>query len=99
MSRSIWLLIFSLLRHCTASGSLHVTQQVVGNASSHLIGAGIEDVNHELYGGLYSQMIFGETFSEPPGADGVSGSAMPTWTGLGDGKYNLTTDTYNPNRN
>ncbi len=29
-------------------------------------GACIEDVNHEIYGGLYSQMIFGESFQEPP---------------------------------
>lgn len=25
---------------------------------------GIEDVNHELYGGLYSQMLVGESFEE-----------------------------------
>jgi hypothetical protein len=31
-----------------------------------LTGACIEDVNHEIYGGLYSQMIFGESFQEPP---------------------------------
>lgn len=34
--------------------------------SRHLTGACIEDVNHEIYGGLYSQMIFGESFQEPP---------------------------------
>lgn len=33
-----------------------------------LTGACIEDVNHEIYGGLYSQMIFGESFQEPPPA-------------------------------
>lgn len=31
-----------------------------------LTGACIEDVNHEIYGGLSSQMIFGESFQEPP---------------------------------
>ena len=31
-----------------------------------LTGACIEDVNHEIYGGIYSQMIFGESFQEPP---------------------------------
>src|SRR5262245_50740358 len=31
-----------------------------------LTGACIEDVNHEIYGGLYSQMVFGESFQEPP---------------------------------
>jgi len=31
-----------------------------------LTGACIEDVNHEIYGGIYSQMIFGESFQEAP---------------------------------
>lgn len=33
--------------------------------SLYLTGACIEDVNHEIYGGLYSQMLFGESFQEP----------------------------------
>lgn len=33
--------------------------------SPYLKGACIEDVNHEIYGGLYSQMLFGESFQEP----------------------------------
>src|SRR5437667_10402368 len=33
--------------------------------SRFLTGSCIEDVNHEIYGGLYSQMIFGESFQEP----------------------------------
>ena len=33
--------------------------------SRTMTGACIEDVNHEIYGGLYSQMIFGENFQEP----------------------------------
>jgi alpha-L-arabinofuranosidase len=32
--------------------------------SRYLTGACIEDVNHEIYGGIYSQMIFGESFQE-----------------------------------
>lgn len=31
-----------------------------------MFGACIEDVNHEIYGGLYDQRIFGESFEEPP---------------------------------
>lgn len=31
----------------------------------YLYGACIEDVNHEIYGGLYDQKIFGESFEEP----------------------------------
>jgi hypothetical protein len=34
--------------------------------SPYLAGACIEDVNHEIYGGIYSQMVFGESFQEPP---------------------------------
>jgi alpha-L-arabinofuranosidase len=39
---------------------------VIHAISRHLTGACIEDVNHEIYGGIYSQMIFGESFQEPP---------------------------------
>jgi hypothetical protein len=31
----------------------------------YLTGACIEDVNHEVYGGIYTQMVFGEHFQEP----------------------------------
>jgi hypothetical protein len=44
-----------------------------GRVSRYLTGACIEDVNHEIYGGLYSQMIFGESFQEPAGASPVRG--------------------------
>ncbi len=40
--------------------------RIEGPASRLLTGACIEDVNHEIYGGLYSQMVFGESFQEPP---------------------------------
>ena len=39
----------------------------------YLTGACIEDVNHEIYGGIYSQMIFGESFQEPPASPSVVG--------------------------
>lgn len=39
--------------------------QVSHRLSPYMAGACIEDVNHEIYGGLYSQMIFGESFQEP----------------------------------
>lgn len=45
---------------------IHIrADQVVRPVSRLLTGACIEDVNHEIYGGLYSQMIFGESFQEP----------------------------------
>ncbi len=34
-----------------------------------ICGAGAEDVNHEIYGGLYDQKIFGEGFEEPAFCD------------------------------
>ena len=40
--------------------------QVTNSISPYLgTGACLEDVNHEVYGGIYSQMIFGESFQEP----------------------------------
>ena len=45
---------------------------VVGSVSRLLAGACIEDVNHEIYGGIYSQMIFGESFQEPPTSPVIS---------------------------
>ena len=39
---------------------------VTGRISPYLTGACIEDVNHEIYGGIYSQMLFGESFEEGP---------------------------------
>ncbi len=39
--------------------------QVLHTNSPYLTGACIEDVNHEIYGGIDSQMVFGESFAEP----------------------------------
>ena len=38
---------------------------VLQHVSPYMRGTCIEDVNHEVYGGIYSQMIFGESFQEP----------------------------------
>ena len=69
--------------------------QVSHRISRYLTGACIEDVNHEIYGGLYSQMIFGESFQEPPpavpprGFTACGGSWQIKdgllWAGAGDG--------------
>lgn len=40
-------------------------EPVLHRLSRYLTGACIEDVNHEVYGGIDSQMIFGESFAEP----------------------------------
>ena len=38
--------------------------RIVGPITPYLYGTGMEDVNHEIYGGLYDQMLFGESFEE-----------------------------------
>lgn len=40
--------------------------RTIARVSPFTTGACIEDVNHEIYGGIYSQMVFGESFQEPP---------------------------------
>jgi hypothetical protein len=53
---------------------IHVdVSRVLGPVSPYLTGACIEDVNHEIYGGIYSQMIFGESFQEPPAESPIRG--------------------------
>lgn len=49
-----------------ASITVHPEQVIVKQLSRYMTGACLEDVNHEVYGGIYSQMIFGESFQEPP---------------------------------
>lgn len=39
--------------------------QIEKEITPYLYGSCIEDVNHEIYGGLYDQKIFGESFEEP----------------------------------
>jgi hypothetical protein len=40
-------------------------KDVMHDVSRYMAGACIEDVNHEIYGGIYSQMVYGESFQEP----------------------------------
>jgi len=61
---------------------IHIqADQVIHPVSRFLTGACIEDVNHEIYGGIYSQMIFGESFQEPAKSPEISGM----WRGLSRG--------------
>ncbi len=53
---------------------------ILGPISPYLTGACIEDVNHEIHGGLYSQMVFGESFEEEP--MDISPALDPRWQGL-----------------
>ncbi len=66
-------LLVSVLLGCSVAAAQEAeivvhADQVSHRISRYLAGACIEDVNHEIYGGLYSQMIFGESFQEPPPA-------------------------------
>jgi hypothetical protein len=54
-------------------------RQVTHRISPYLTGACMEDVNHEVYGGIYSQMIFGESFGEPAPSPEVKG--FTAWSG------------------
>lgn len=72
--------IFTLLlaSHALAAAPAETVVRVDANRVIHrvsplLYGACIEDVNHEIYGGLYSRMIFGESFQEPPRARPIAG--------------------------
>ncbi len=47
--------------------------RVLHRVSPLLYGACIEDVNHEIHGGIDSQMIFGESFAEPPTSPPIRG--------------------------
>lgn len=50
--------------------------KVVNRITPLMYGSGMEDVNHEVYGGIYAQMIFGESFEEPTNISPVRGWAM-----------------------
>lgn len=52
-----------------------------------MTGSCIEDVNHEIYGGLYAQLLFGESFEEPP----IRLSPIADWTLYG-GDWSLDGD-------
>ena len=91
-------LFFVALALASAAGAAAQEARIVVHAdrtvhpiSRYLTGACIEDVNHEIYGGLYSQMIFGESFQEPPSSHAgrelsrlwravQRGTAAGTWT-------------------
>ncbi len=60
--------------------------------SRFLGGACIEDVNHEIYGGLYSQMVFGESFQEPEKVPGLSGMWRGWSRGDAKGRFAITAD-------
>ncbi len=92
------LFIFAVLVILCAQGKawaqeaqIKVDASVVTNSiSRHMTGACIEDVNHEIYGGIYSQMIFGESFQEPASTpEAVSGMWRSVQSGTAKGAFAL----------
>jgi hypothetical protein len=71
--------------------SITVRDDVVSQAPRTSVATGMEDVNHEIYGGIYSQLIFGEAFAEPAHDAGVSGMWRPVTTGTAKGAHALDT--------
>lgn len=62
------LLLFSAFAVAVSAAAQTLTvdaDKVLCNVEPLIYGAGAEDVNHEIYGGLYDQKIFGEGFEEP----------------------------------
>lgn len=74
---SVWTAVLAMLATAQLGPGdtvAHIdAKRVVHHVSPYLYGACIEDVNHEIYGGLYSQMVFGESFQEPPRAAPIEG--------------------------
>jgi len=67
---------------------------VLAPLSPYMTGVCMEDVNHEIYGGIYSQFVFGESFQEP---EATAGSGLSKWwkpvqSGTAQGKCELIHD-------
>ena len=61
--------VLPVLPVSAAEGVVRVTvdaSDVRAEVSPWIYGLGMEDVNHEIYGGLDAQRLFGESFEEPP---------------------------------
>ncbi|MGI8906238.1 MAG: family 16 glycoside hydrolase [Candidatus Sumerlaeaceae bacterium] len=81
----IYVLCVSASGICRAAADsrIGVDPNIVLNRVTPLMyGSCIEDVNHEVYGGLYAQMIFGESFEEPP-----PGKGLPEGWSVYEGKW------------
>ncbi len=73
--------------------------QVVAHLSPYLTGLCLENLNHEIYGGFYNEMIFGESFQEapavPPNPDlQISKMWTPIKSAQAKGKFELIPDGY-----
>lgn len=83
MQRTFRLMIlFCLMAGCMAvpgasQNRIHVdASKVIATLCPLLYGSGAEDVNHEIYGGLYDQRLFGESFEEGQNINAVEGFTL-----------------------
>jgi len=68
--------LFVLISLSSYGQDAHITidaSRVLNKIPATLYGSCIEDVNHEVYGGLYDQRLFGESFEEPAPQAGFRG--------------------------
>ena len=66
---------------------------VLNRVTPWMYGSCLEDVNHEIYGGLYAQKIFGESFEEPPALAVAGWKAYGgTWAVDGAGAFEVKPD-------
>ena len=77
----LWLFLWVIMMALpTSAQTLTVdAEKVVCRIEPLIYGAGAEDVNHEIYGGLYDQKIFGEGFEEPAVAHLEHGKQKKMW--------------------
>ncbi len=98
MAFSFAILAAAALAATPGDAAIHAdAAQVVNRTTRLMYGSCIEDVNHEIYGGLYAQQIFGESFEEPPrlaveagGKRGADAAAPPHVSGMWDAVHTCT---------
>ena len=97
--RRISLLLIVLAASClTATAQVRVDVdpgKIINHISPLLYGSGMEDVNHEVYGGIYNQRIFGESFEEGAEVVRITGFTRydSMWHGVGDYVYPTVNNT------
>jgi len=74
ISMNIGVLCYSQTPKLTVDAS-----KILKSLPTNMYGSCIEDVNHEIYGGLYDQKIFGESFEEP--ASGIEFAGFSKYEG------------------
>ena len=61
----LFICLLSLVACGSETANIKVSGKISNRISRFMTGACLEDVNHEVYGGIYSQMLYGESFQHP----------------------------------